>query len=113
MADQTSATQILSFIPAVPIPDYLVGEVQSKLAYVDETIENARVSASGDRIELDLRHPENAERQAELQEQVQRVVISMAKGAFKPKIQILEDHLDRPVPYQKDPMQELSVPLVF
>jgi len=108
MADQTSATQILTFVPAVPIPDYLVGEVQSKLAYVDETIENARVSTSGDRIELKLRQPENAERQAELQEKVQRVVISMAKGAFKPKIQILEDHLDRPVPYHKDPMRELS-----
>ena len=108
MADQTSATQILTFVPAVPIPDYLVGEVQSKLAYVDETIENARVSTSGDRIELKLRQPENAERQTELQEKVQRVVISMAKGAFKPKIQILEDHLDRPVPYHKDPMRELS-----
>ena len=108
MADQTSATQILTFVPAVPIPDYLVGEVQSKLAYVDETIENARVSTSGDRIELKLRQPANADRQAELQEKVQRVVISMAKGAFKPKIQILEDHLDRPVPYHKDPMRELS-----
>ena len=108
MADQTSATQILTFVPAVPIPDYLVGEVQSKLAYVDETIENARVSTSGDRIELKLRQPANADRQAELQEKVQRVVISMAKGAFKPKIQVLEDHLDRPVPYHKDPMRELS-----
>jgi hypothetical protein len=108
MADQTSATQILTFVPAVPIPDYLVGEVQSKLAYVDETIENARVSTSGDRIELKLRQPANADRQAELQEKIQRVVISMAKGAFKPKIQILEDHLDRPVPYHKDPMRELS-----
>jgi hypothetical protein len=108
MADQTSATQILTFVPAVPIPDYLVGEVQSKLAYVDETIENARVSTSGDRIELKLRQPANADRQAELQEKVQRVVISMAKGAFKPKTQVLEDHLDRPVPYHKDPMRELS-----
>ena len=27
----------------------------------------------------------------------------MVKGAFKPKVQVLEDHLDRPVPYHQDP----------
>ncbi len=35
----------------------------------------------------------------ELEEKVQRVVLSMAKGAFKPKVQVLEDFLDRPVTY--------------
>jgi seryl-tRNA synthetase len=109
MADQMSTTQTLTFAPAVTIPDYLVGEVQSKLAYVDEAIENAYVASTGDRIELNLRQPADAERQAELQEKVQRVVLSMAKGAFKPKVQVLEDHMDRQVPYQKDPMQELTV----
>ncbi len=109
MADQMSTTQTLTFAPAVTIPDYLVGEIQSKLAYVDEAIENAFVAPTGDRIELVLRQPVDPERQAELQEKVQRVVLSMAKGAFKPKIQILEDHLDRQVPYQKDPMQELAI----
>ena len=32
----------------------------------------------------------------------------MVKGAFKPKIQVLEDHLDRPTPFSKDPMPELT-----
>jgi seryl-tRNA synthetase len=31
----------------------------------------------------------------------------MVKGAFKPKVQVLENHLDRPVPNQTDPMPEL------
>lgn len=109
MADPISTIQSLTIIPAVPIPDFLVGEVQSKLAYVDEAIEDARVTASGERIELDLRQAVDADRQVELQEKVQRVVLSMAKGAFKPKIQVLEDHLDRPVPYHEDPMPELTV----
>ncbi len=32
----------------------------------------------------------------------------MARGAFKPKIQVLEDHLDLQLPYQDDPMPELA-----
>jgi hypothetical protein len=97
----------LAFAPAVTIPDYLCGEIQSKLAYVDEAIRQTQVTP--ERIELRL-HGEgepSAERRRELEEKVQRVVLSMAKGAFKPKIQVLEDHLDRPTPYAADPMPEL------
>jgi seryl-tRNA synthetase len=32
----------------------------------------------------------------------------MVKGAFKPKIQVLEDHLDRPTPFSEDPMSQLA-----
>jgi len=35
------------------------------------------------------------------------VVTTMAKGAFRPKIQVLEDRLERDVPYELDPMPEL------
>ncbi|MBN2549652.1 MAG: hypothetical protein JXB15_10870 [Anaerolineales bacterium] len=108
MNAQTALT--LQFAPAVPIPDYLVGEIRSKLAYVDELILSAEVSP--EQITLHLSHPGaegglSAERRSEIEEKVQRVVLSMAKGAIKPKIQILEDHLERPVPYQADPMAEL------
>jgi seryl-tRNA synthetase len=102
----------LEIAPAVPIPEYLTGEIQSKLAYVDEWILRALVSS--EKIILHVAPPPGAtnadltaERRAKLEEKVQRVVLSMAKGAFKPKVQILEDHLDHPVPYQTDPMPEL------
>jgi seryl-tRNA synthetase len=101
----------LEFAPAVPIPDYLTGEIKTKLAYVDEEIAEAEVTS--DQIALYL-HPHDRlqnelspVRSAELEEKVQRVVLSMAKGAIKPKIQVLEDHLDHPVPYRGDPMPEL------
>ncbi|MFM8319509.1 MAG: hypothetical protein ACKOC5_01240 [Chloroflexota bacterium] len=101
---------LLEFAPAVPLPDYLTGEVQSKLAYVDEWIAQARVSV--DNICLHVALPAGVtalsdERYAELEEKVQRVVVSMAKGAFKPKVQVLEEHLDRPVSYTLDPLPEL------
>jgi hypothetical protein len=96
-----------NFQPIMPIPSHLTGEIQSKLAYVDEGIAQAVVSASGDQIILHLRQAESPTRLAELEEKVQRVVVSMVKGAIQPKIQILEDHLDRPVGYQEDPMAEL------
>jgi seryl-tRNA synthetase len=102
----------LTFEPAVPIPDHLTGEIQSRLAYVDESIKGAQVSK--DRIELQIQleiDPRRAagsdERRSEIETKVQRVVLSMAKGAIQPKIQVLEDHLDRPTFYQKDPMEEL------
>jgi seryl-tRNA synthetase len=98
----------LVLTPSVTIPDHLVGEVQSKLAYVDEAIVGAVVADAGNKITLRLDHPEAPERQAELAEKVQRVVNTMVKGSFKPKVQVLEDHLGRPVPNLLDPMPELQ-----
>ena len=96
----------ISFAPIVPIPDYLTGQVQSKLAYVDESILSAEVES--DQIQLHLVPSRlTPEFQSLLEEKVQRVVESMAKGAFKPKVQVLEDYMDREVPYTQDPMPEL------
>ena len=39
----TSTTERITFSPALAIPDHLVGEVQSKLAYVDEDIAGAPI----------------------------------------------------------------------
>ncbi len=96
-------SQQIEIAPALPIPAFLVGEVQSKLAYVDENIAAARLSAQGEVITLTLRRPvEGPDRQA-LEAKVQRVVQAMVAGAFKPKVQVLEDYSDRPVPYRGDP----------
>jgi seryl-tRNA synthetase len=95
----------LKITPKAAIPEHLAGEVQSKLAYVDEAILRARVAADG--ITLELREQATGPRRSELEEKVQRVVSMMVQGAFRPKIQILEDYLDRPVPYAADPNPEL------
>jgi seryl-tRNA synthetase len=99
--------EFMDITPIHTIPDHLCGEVQSKLAYVDAIIAAAQVAPSGDRITLELRQPAGAERRTEVEGKVQRVVASMAKGAIRPKIQVLEDHLDRPTPYAADPNPEL------
>jgi hypothetical protein len=101
---QTSKIEISS---PLTIPDHLVKEVQSKFAYVDEAISAAEVLPGGDKIVLHLRGPVDAGKQTELEEKVQRVVSSMVKGAMRPKVEILEDHLDQPVPYHQDPNPEL------
>ena len=94
----------ITFAPAVQIPEFVAGEIQSKLAYVDPAIRKAKVSPG--EIELEV-EPAALERRAELAEKVQRVVVSMAKGAIRPKVQILEDHMDRPVPNRADPLPAL------
>jgi hypothetical protein len=116
----SGSTALLEFAPLLPIPEYLTSEIQSKLAYVDEWIIQARVST--DRILLHIALPVQPrvddllledpatltqDRRAELEEKVQRVVISMAKGAFKPKVQVVEDYLAKEVPYRDDPMPDL------
>ena len=98
----------MEILPSLPIPAHLVGEVQSKLAYVDEAVARGDVSPSGDQITLYLRHPLESELRDSLQEKVQRVVTSMVKGAFRPKVLVLEDFLDRPAGgYTADPHEEL------
>jgi hypothetical protein len=97
----------VEIIPAIEIPDHLTGEVQSKLAYVDEGIAQARLEPDGKRILLYMRQDVDEDRRAELNEKVQRVVTSMVRGSIQPKVQILEDYLDRPVICREDPMDEL------
>ena len=93
----------LDIIPDSPIPAHIIGEVESKLAYVDETITKAVVHPAGDKITLHLSSSPIQEDREHLVRKIQHVVDTMAQGGFKPKIQILEDYLDRPVPYNTDP----------
>lgn len=95
----------IAFEPVIPIPGFLTRDVESKLAYVDQQIVKAKVSEN--LITLETRTPVSSERQTELIEKVQRVVESMAKGASRLRVQVLEDHLDRPVPHREDPTPEL------
>ncbi len=97
----------LEITPKTTIPDHLVGEVQSKLAYVDEDIVKARVSADGQSIILEVKETVDEALRLRVEDKVQRVVATMTQGAFRPKVQVLEDHLSRAVPYRKDPTQEL------
>lgn len=97
---------MLTFIPSQVIPAHLIGEIQSKLAYADERIRTARVAADGVAITLDVDgDPDDAAR-AELNDKVERIIALMIRTP-KPKIEILEDHLNRPTPYPHDPMPEL------
>jgi seryl-tRNA synthetase len=93
----------LEIRPDLTIPDFLIGEVQSKLAYVDEGISGASVDPAGERITVKLRQPPDPEKQYAITDKVQRVVATLVEGAIQPKIQVLEDCLDRPVPFSADP----------
>lgn len=93
--------------PQVQIPLHLIGQVQSKLAYVDELITGAKISADGAVIELWLNAPVDDAKAAELENKVQTVVAEMASGAMQPKVEVLENHLQRAVPHSMDPMPDL------
>lgn len=105
LASEEQNAVLLEVEPVVPIPAYILSEVQSKLAYTDEGILEARVTEN--LIQLRLSGGLSREMQANLLEKVQRVVQMMAKGAIRPKTQVLEDHMDREVPCRSDPMPGL------
>ena len=89
------------------IPTHLVGDVRSRLAYVDELITGAEISSAGDLIHVQLRRTPTAEESEAITTKTLRVAGLMTKGALPAKAEILEDHLDRSVPYAQDPMPEL------
>jgi len=97
----------LIIVPAIPIPAFMAGEVQSKLAYVDENIDCARVEPDGSKIQITLKPSAGEENTERITAKVQDVVTLMVKGVIQPRVQILESFLDRPVPNHTDPMPEL------
>jgi seryl-tRNA synthetase len=81
--------------------------VQSKLAYVDESIIKAYIPENGECIILDVSETVDEALRLRVEDKVQRVVATMTQGAFRPKVQVLEDHLSRPVSYHQDPTEAL------
>lgn len=97
----------LKIKPGDQIPHYLVGEIESKLAYVDEQIKAVKVPLDGTSITLSLKTELNKRKIIEIEAKVERVVETMAAGAIEPKTMILEDFTERPVPNTTDPLPEL------
>jgi seryl-tRNA synthetase len=89
------------------IPDFMIGEVQSKLAYVDEDIAGATMDPEGRIITIAIKSTAVNPDLDHISEKVQEVVNLMVKGVIKSRSQVLEDFLDRPVPCKVDPMADL------
>jgi len=97
----------LDITPHIKIPDHLVGEVQSKMAYVDQQIYKAEVDTIGDRVRLYFNQRLDQNELVTIEAKVQRVVEKMVRGTIEPKILVLENHIDREIPNNTDPTSEL------
>ena len=93
--------------PNLEIPDFLVKEIGAKLAYVDDTITGAHVSAKRGGIVLHLNAAPDIAKAAYLTEKANVVVSSLVKGAFEPHLRVVVDKTDRPIAYDRDPMETL------
>jgi seryl-tRNA synthetase len=89
------------------IPPNLIDQVQAKLAYVDETIKGVKVAGDGKSILFTLRSEPDSSALTDLEVRVQQVIRDMSQGFVAPRIEILEDHSDRTVPFSEDPVPEL------
>lgn len=88
------------------IPDFLVGEIRAKLAYIDETIRTVDVTADG-QIVLGLAGPADPEHELKVRGRVNRVVDTLVENSRRPDSKIFEDHSKLPTAYRDDPMPEL------
>ena len=89
------------------IPSNLIDQVQARLAYVDELVQSVQVSDDGKSIVFTLNDAGNLNTLSELEGKVQQVVKEMSTGFVAPKVEIIEDHSDRTVPFSRDPVPEL------
>lgn len=101
------ALNVMEITPQQSIPDFLLSEIKGKLAYVDELVEAVDMSDSNNLIKISLRREASAEKKKLLEEKIHSVILSMVSGAFEPRLNIIEDRLDRAVPYDQDPMPTL------
>jgi seryl-tRNA synthetase len=101
----SNKTFTLSLDPIVP--DFLIDQVQSKMAYLDEAVQRAVVSTDGSSMTLYLFKDLDEAAQKALEKKIHRILSAMVSGALKPRTKILEDKLDRKLPYKKDPMDTL------
>ncbi len=101
------AENMLEFALKKPIPDYLIGEITAKLAYVDEGIQKGSVSDDGLIVRLKIREGLTNDQKDVIEKKTRRVVDGILGSAFKPRTQVLEDHLDRKTSYKLDPMEAL------
>lgn len=90
------------------IPDFLVREVRSKLAYADEAIASVELKPAQRLVRLKLRRTAASVDLTALHAKVTKVVDSLMAGARPPEIKILFDELARPVPFDEPPMDLLE-----
>jgi seryl-tRNA synthetase len=98
---------LLEFELDTPIPDYLTGEIAAKLAYVDEAIQKGSVSPDGRKISLQVKMDMGRSQRDEIVRKARQVVDGILGNAFKPHVQVLEDHLYRKTCSTNDPMEAL------
>ena len=97
----------LTIIPDMEIPDFLTREIQAKLAYTDERVLSVAVQSGKAGIVMEMNASLSDGDASELRARVNHLVVSMADGAFEPRLSVLEDYLDRPVAFNEDPMAQL------
>ncbi len=97
----------LEFTLEKQIPDYLIGEITAKLAYVDEAIQKGSISQDGTTVFLQLKPGLTKAQMIAVEKKGRRVVNGILASAFKPRTQVLEDHLDRETVFTLDPMDAL------
>ena len=95
----------LKFTINPAVPKFLIRDVLGKLAYLDERIHAARISGTGDLIELELRKGGEEDRDS-LAQRINSLVGAMSEDAFEPDLRVLEQHRPR-IPVGIDPLPEL------
>jgi seryl-tRNA synthetase len=97
-------TIILTLDDAVPA--FLISDVQSKLAYLDQRLVAANLLEDGKTFEISPATPLDGEVIDELRARIQLMVVTMTEDAFEPELKVLDEH-NGTMPFGEDPMPAL------
>jgi hypothetical protein len=89
-----------------PIPTFLIKEVLSKLAYIDERVTSAKIESSGELITINLREEPTGDAAKVLAQRVHTLVQALTDDAWEPEVRVLEENSSC-VSSCVDPMPEL------
>ncbi|MBF0381182.1 MAG: hypothetical protein HQL69_09200 [Magnetococcales bacterium] len=88
------------------IPNFMLKEIRSKMAYIHPSVRKAEVDENGE-IQLFLDPVPDQESAAKFKEKALMVMEALMKSTMVPEIKVMEDYTDVEVPFKDSPMEFL------
>ncbi len=101
------AEEFIKIELSTKVPEFLSDDLISKLAYIDERIAHGTLNPERNTVILTVLEKVSASMKEKITKKVLRMTTAFINEAFQPKVQLLEDHLDRKTIQKVDPTQEL------
>src|SRR5688572_2454377 len=88
---------------STPVPEFLIGDVRNRLAYLDEQVKAATISPDGSTVVVVVDAEIGPARRAELSARIQTIVSALADEPYEPPVRVIEEQ-SHAHSFRDDPM---------